>query len=270
MANLFSLDPKKLHNARTLCHLACQWPSKAARANIAPAEDDSHSNLGWLDKYHALVSHPLDAGGTNQLGFSFVSSALIWLQDNELVDQFELQGESNVSVDRWVDAHLESASLTSTKNVFMPYTLAEELSYSQFKQEEEAVRVLGDWFAYGHHALGDLVKKFADQCVETPRVRCWPHHFDIGTLFVLEAGDPETARSIGAGLAPGDGSFSEPYFYCSPYPAPKTGALGTLPAPLFWNTENFVSIILKGSDLNEKSAIAPLLIASHNAARQQL
>lgn len=270
MTNPFSMDPKSLESARRLCHLACQWPSKAARANLAPIEDDSHSNLGWLNKYSALVCHPLDAEGTKQLGFSFATGALVWLEGNELVDRLELHSETQASAARWVDDHLATASLESTGHVVMPYSLAEDIPYSQFEEAKDAVSVLGAWYAYGYRALDILVQEFGAECVEKPAVRCWPHHFDLGSLFVLETGTPETARSIGIGLAPGDGSFAEPYFYCSPYPAPAEHALLPVAAPLFWNTQGFVSVILRASDLNANVDLATLLAAAYGTARQQL
>ena len=55
MEELFEVDPATLVAARQACHLACQWPSKAARANLSAKPDDSHSNLGWNGALGALV-----------------------------------------------------------------------------------------------------------------------------------------------------------------------------------------------------------------------
>src|SRR5205085_1688853 len=52
---------------------------------------------------------------------------------------------------------------------------------------------------------------------DSEAVRCWPHHFDIATLVRLEDGPIQT---IGIGLSPGDDSYTEPYYYVGPYPAP--------------------------------------------------
>jgi hypothetical protein len=56
-------------------------------------------------------------------------------------------------------------------------------------------------------------------------------------------------RSVGIGLAAGDESYDEPYFYCSPYPRPDA-ALPDLPAG-HWHTEGFFSAVLTASELLE-------------------
>ena len=38
---VLGVDPRELVSARRFCHAACQWPSKAARANLAAVPDDS-------------------------------------------------------------------------------------------------------------------------------------------------------------------------------------------------------------------------------------
>jgi hypothetical protein len=53
---------------------------------------------------------------------------------------------------------------------------------------------------------------------EASEVRCWPHHFDLGSLIVVEtSADGELTKSIGIGLSPGDEAHAEPYFYVSPF-----------------------------------------------------
>ncbi len=69
--NPFAIAPTELVVARALCHLACQWPSKAARANLSAEPDDSHSNLGWSKDHSALVSHSMGNEQRIQIGFSF-------------------------------------------------------------------------------------------------------------------------------------------------------------------------------------------------------
>src|SRR3954465_12293256 len=54
--------PDTLVPAREAAHAAAQWVSKAARANLAPKDDDSHSALLWGAKKAALVTQPLKEG----------------------------------------------------------------------------------------------------------------------------------------------------------------------------------------------------------------
>jgi hypothetical protein len=254
--------------ARKLCHSACQWPSKAARANLPALDDDSHSNLGWQTDYFALVSWPLDEDKRHQLGFSFASQDLLWLVDGVINERIVLAGETSASIREWVDDRLTGVGLQSTVHADMPYELENEEDYSQLARLTEATAALGTWFDYGHRGLEHLVSEFQGAAVITPSVRCWPHHFDLGSLFVLELDDPETARSIGVGLSPGDGSYDTPYFYCSPYPAPDSRSLPSVPVPLVWHQEGFLSIILHSSEIGEDENLNDLLKASFSIARQ--
>ena len=81
-------------------------------------------------------------------------------------------------------------------------------------------------------------------------VRCWPHHFDLGTLVVIASNpDGSLAESIGIGLSPGDESYAEPYWYVSPWPYPETAALPALESGGHWHTAGYTSAILTGSEL---------------------
>jgi hypothetical protein len=81
-------------------------------------------------------------------------------------------------------------------------------------------------------------------------VRCWPHHFDLATLIVLDACvDREHSRSVGTGLSPGDETFDEPYWYTNAYPSDASATLRALAGGGFWNREGFFGAVLRGSDL---------------------
>lgn len=258
-ATPFDLAPATLVNARTLCHLACQWPSKAARANLAALPDDSHSNLGWNTARQALVSHPVDSAQQFQLGFSFASSSLIWLKNDALAASLDCDDATDESTRTWVDQQLESAGLNGTSHAKMPYELEAVPADAVFPALSEQIAALGAWYEYAQKAYDQLVGEFGDVSINPTPVRCWPHHFDLGTLFALQGGDPETAPSIGVGLSPGDASYAEPYFYCSPWPVPNSKELPTSPEPWCWHTEGFVSLVCPASELHMSSDINGVL-----------
>jgi hypothetical protein len=86
--------------------------------------------------------------------------------------------------------------------------------------------------------------------LEASAVRCWPHHFDLATLVMLEPGegpaaDPESARSIGLGLSPGDGGRALPYFYVTPWPYPKGQTLPPHGGGGNWNLAGWVGAVLE-------------------------
>jgi hypothetical protein len=81
-------------------------------------------------------------------------------------------------------------------------------------------------------------------------VRVWPHHFDVGSVLPLGAGDGDEAPSIGVGLSPGDEGIPEPYFYATPWPPPGADEpLPDLASPGRWRREGWTGAVLTGSDL---------------------
>ncbi|MEM1436081.1 MAG: hypothetical protein AAGG11_18645 [Pseudomonadota bacterium] len=264
---LFATPPQQLGSARLLSHAAVQWPSRAARANLQPLADDSHSNLGWHDDSQALVSHPLDRDGRYQLAFSFTSAALLWLTEGTVAATLLLADADETSAGAWCDALLAEAGLRATGVAEVPYELA-PVDYAGFAAAGAALETLGAWYAQGQVVLQTLVGAFGPRAVVLPTVRCWPHHYDLGTLFALDASDPETARSIGVGLSPGDGSYAEPYFYCTPWPTPAR--LPAAPETLHWHTQGFTSLVLPASRVGRRTELPALLTAAVELAHRTL
>jgi hypothetical protein len=246
----FLVAPTELTTVRNLSHNAIQWASRAARANLIARSDDSHSNLGWHEKHAALISHPLDEGQSYQLGFRFRDGSLIWIEDGAVVDALALAGIGEATADGWCNEHLAGADLNSTELADMPYML-DPVNCEEWVGAQDAVETLGAWFSAAQVALDALVTAHGAAAVATPNVRCWPHHYDIATLFALDDGDAESARSVGIGLSPGDSAYSEPYLYCNPWPVPG-GALPVVPEPLRWHTEGFTSLVCPASRMGSE------------------
>lgn len=267
--DLFAVPPDALNAVRAVSHAAVQWPSRAARANLAPVADDSHSNLGWNDAVFGFLSHPLDAAARFQLGFSYDSGALLWLQDGVVTGSIELVGIDPAAAAQWCDGQLQSVGLNSVAEAQMPYELG-VVNYSDLATAagKAALQALGRWYADAQGELIRLVQAEGAVAITPPQVRCWPHHYDLGTLFALDAGDPETARSVGVGLSPGDGSYAEPYFYCTPWPTPTE--LGTAPVPWRWHTDGFTSLVCPGSRMNPEQGMAGLLAPAFQHAFEML
>ncbi len=240
--SMFDVAATALVPARKMSHAAVQWASRAARANLPALADDSHSSLTWQGAHHALVSQCLDGAQRLQLGFSFATGNLIWLEDGNVVDGLPLVSEDEARA--WCDAHLAASSLAPTGHAQMPYEL-DPVDYSTIADEAAALATLGAWFGATQQLLETLVAEHGDEAVSPPMVRCWPHHFDLATLFFLDGGDPETARSVGVGLSPGDDSYGEPYFYCTPWPKPAE--LPEASENFAWHTDGFTSLVCPAS-----------------------
>lgn len=253
-----TVDPNQLVHAREQAHQASQWASKAARANLVARPDDSHSNFGWLPDQGALVTEFLDTDQGLQAGFSFTAGALLWLRDGQVEASLAITGREDRELGIWLDEHLARASLSPTDHAHMPYALEEQVSYEPCPDEMQS---LGQWFNVGFAALSSVRNEFLNAVFDAAQPRCWPHHFDVGMLLLLESADPETARSVGLGLSSGDASFTQPYYYCNPWPVPAADTLGQAPAGFRWHTQGFTSLIALASDLDVESPHAELLRA---------
>ena len=98
---------------------------------------------------------------------------------------------------------------------------------------------LARWFGNAAIALGRIPRDVAG----ASEVRVWPHHFDIATLVSYPGG-----ASTGAGLAPGDVYYGEPYFYVNAYPFPGTDRLtASLAGGGRWHTQEWIGAVLPGS-----------------------
>jgi hypothetical protein len=62
---------------------------------------------------------------------------------------------------------------------------------------------------------------------------------------VVEAGDPEHARTLGVGMVPGDEGRPEPYFYVLPWPRPENPRLPPLGRGGSWNTGHWFGAVLE-------------------------
>jgi len=110
----------------------------------------------------------------------------------------------------------------------------------------EARTELAAWFANAFALIRDVV---ADEPNASP-VRCWPHHFDVASLIVLDSGvGAEDARSIGVGFSPGDGSYDQPYFYVTPWPYPDVEDLPPLAGGAQWHRGGWTGVVLTGERL---------------------
>jgi hypothetical protein len=80
-------------------------------------------------------------------------------------------------------------------------------------------------------------------------VLCWPHHFDIASLVVLETDpDGDSMRSVGVGLSPGDASIEEPYWYVNHDPETGRADLPALPAGE-WMRGDWTGAVLRAREL---------------------
>ncbi|MGI9480253.1 MAG: hypothetical protein ACR2PI_26370 [Hyphomicrobiaceae bacterium] len=274
---LRAVPPRALAAARAIAHLAVQLLTRAARANLPAAADDSHSNLGWDPELSGFLSQPLLADGTKiHIGATLDPLRLIIVEENQLTAELGLDGRSENDASTWLDAHLGTLRLNPATGATLPYDLpADVASISVFdvKGQQPALAALSGWYGIAHEALTSFAARIANLSPGPSPVRCWPHHFDIATYVSLEIGDAETARGIGVGLSPGDESYDQPYLYINPWPHLHANVLPDLPRPGHWHTQGFVGAIATADailDNNNLANLAAYIDRTFDIARQQL
>ena len=181
-------------------------------------------------------------------------------------ERLALHGLASSVVDDWLASKLRVRGCKTHSEVKLPYTVpAPTLS------REPGLAALSRWYGAAAEVLEAVRAKHGDLKPGPGPVRCWPHHFDIAVLVRLEEGAAESVRSIGVGCAPGDESYPEPYFYVSPYPAPKNATLPALPPGGRWHTKDFFAGMATAQEFlalpDPRAAVVAVIDAAFGAGR---
>jgi hypothetical protein len=260
---LHAPPPASLVNARQIAHYAAQWVARAACANVPAAPDDSHSALAWDAPLGALTTAAFPGG--IRAGLQLDSLELLVIQDAR-PDRLALQGLAPGAVDEWLAGRLTARGCKTHVNVKMPYAVP-----SRPLSREPGLAALSRWFGAAADVLAAVRGKYESIRPGPGPIRCWPHHFDIALLVQLDEGSGEAARSIGIGFSPGDEYYEEPYFYVSPYPAPKDPALPALPRGGHWHTKDFFGAVAIGREClaspDPRAAVMAIIDAAFEAGQ---
>jgi hypothetical protein len=226
-----------LVDARLQLHWAAQIAAGVGRTLAPQRADDSHTAFAFEDG--ALLQEPV---GGLRAGLELDALALVCGEE-----RFALRGQTLDDGFAFLEARFGHA--LRRPDVALP---------------EHPV---------GHGAVFDadladcaaLAARYTDAAALLPQlgggpVRCWPHHFDLATL--LDAGTgAANGRTIGVGLSPGDASFSEPYWYVTPYPYPDAAALPPLTRGR-WHTQRWIGAVLPAATGDEAQAFLEAAIAA--------
>ena len=237
------VTPARLMEARLQLHWAVQVPAAAAVTVAAPAADDSHLALAWDEENGALLTVPLPGG--RRAGLILATAELVMTEESGALGPcLGVHGKTLAETLAWLNSEAGGGRSLERPGHEMP---AHGVGTGQpFNLEGlwESTAELSAWYADASLVLEKLV---ADRGQASP-VRCWPHHFDLATLEVLDAGaDPEKARSVGIGMTPGDGGLPDPYFYVLPWPRPQVPDLPALAGEGQWHTGDWLAAVLHAS-----------------------
>ncbi len=272
------IDPRDLVEARLQLHWAVQLVMAFADNAIERLPDDSQANLGWRDGIEAMVGRQRPDGLSAGLRTSD-TTLLVFDREGALAEDFSLEGQTIGSAVSWLEEVVAARTGAPTTRPIRirDYEMPEHpvATGAVFAVDNPPVFAeLARWFANGNRAMQGLTSRDEGWA----EVRCWPHHFDLGTVISLESsGDASSGRSIGVGLSPGDASYPEPYFYVNPYGLADQPADGpALESGGRWHTDGWFGAVLSAtcileiSEDSRESAVSSFLRGAVDAARSLL
>jgi hypothetical protein len=240
-------SPEALADARLALHAAIQVASAPGKLLLRPRADQSQQSLAWEPRQHVLAQSAIDAAVPFRSALRLAPPALLLLTAiGEPTARLPLEGRTLGDAWRWLDREVESLFGRALPE---PFERPAEMPDHPFAAgapwatpDPAPFAELAGLFA----GTDVLLREVAEAEPGASPVRCWPHHFDLATLIALDPeGDPETARSIGVGLSPGDGSRPLPYFYVTPWPYPAQPELPELAGGGSWNREEWLGAVLE-------------------------
>lgn len=246
---LGAVDPRELAGARLQLHWAAQAAAAVGKQLLPHRPDFGEQSFQWLGQHRALGQGLVEAGKPFRAALRPSSPALLILSgSDETVRELPLDGRTLDEMYEWMAGEVETLLGHPLEK---PLERPGELPAHPFGTgapfsagDGKAFDELGRYFAN----LDRLLRRIEDRNPGASPVRCWPHHFDLATLIVLDPeADPEHARSIGVGLSPGDGTYPEPYLYVLPWPKSQGKALPELAGGGRWHTEGWTGAVLEAN-----------------------
>ena len=257
---------RSLADARLQTHHAAQLVAAFGISFLSPAPDDSHTTMRWDPRRGALTSRDADGIAVEiRLGELTISV----MRGGIAADRIPLHGRTvregeGLVRDALARLGLDPARYSLRRHYDLPHhPVADGAAFDI--RDGASLDELSRWFGNAAVALGEVATAQGGSAVT-----CWPHHFDIATLITIAPG-----RTTGAGMAPGDGYYDEPYFYVNAYPAPPATALvARLEGNGQWHTHEWIGAVLPGSglaaELPEQRAQADAFLRSAIASMRKL
>lgn len=273
-----AVEPLQLTDVRLQLHWAAQPVMAFADCALEHVSDDSQANLGWRGGIEAMVGRQRPDGLSAGLRIPDMT-LLVFDEGGAIADSVSLEGQTIDSAVLWLEEAVATRSGGSPdrpiriRDYEMPaHPVATGAVFAV--GNPPAFAELARWFANGNLLLKELTSSDGGWA----EVRCWPHHFDLGTVISLESsGDASSGRSIGVGLSPGDTSYPEPYFYVNPYGlADPPADRRALESGAHWHTEGWFGAVLTATAIvanpgeSQRSAVSSFLHGAVDAARNLL
>ncbi len=264
--------PVPLREARLQLHWAAQAVAGLGRALCEARRDDSHTSMSWHADERSFLGARTPSG--LRAALRPARPTLLLVNENDtVVARLPLENRTLSEAYAWLAEQYAQATGRRVEPRFErppydlpmhkvgrdePFTLGDVGAYSE----------LASWYANGAR----LAETVREESQGASPVRCWPHHFDIGTLIDLDPAERDSGRkrTIGVGMSPGDETHDEPYFYVSPWPRPEASSLPPLQGDGVWQTAGFVAAVLPASRIARGSTPAEQARQVHTFLRSAL
>lgn len=235
-------SPDALVEARLQAHWAAQVLAAVGFSYLPAVDDYSHTALQWDAEARLLTGGALP-GSDLRAGLD-VRGLTLHLGEERLA----LEGRMLADGYAWMRSAIERQTGQVPRQDLK--TPSHDLPDHRVEQgatfggaDDAALAGVEAWFAAG----AALTEKVAAHAEGAGQAMLWPHHFDFASLITV-AGSGEEARTVGVGLSPGDEGKSQPYWYVTPWPAPKADDLPALDEGR-WHTEGWTGAVLDAEDL---------------------
>ena len=244
------VSPERLADARRQLHWAAQAAAAVGKRLLAHQPDFGEQSFRWIESVRAFAQGTVPGPQPFRPALRPSPPALLLLDgDGRPLRELPLDGRTLEEAFRWLEEEIAGLlgqpldpPLDRSADI-EPHPVGSGAPFSA--AEPDAFAELAAWFGNAHRLLTAVAAKNTG----ASEVRCWPHHFDIATLITLDSETSETARSIGAGLSPGDTGRPAPYFYVTPWPYPSTEKLPDLEGGGTWNTAEWGGAVLDSATL---------------------
>jgi hypothetical protein len=251
---LSSRAPQEINQAIAYVHHAAQIAAAVGNSLLPKAEDDSQSNLEWLPGLNALAGQMID--NHFRVALRYLPFEILVLDDQNRIREGEsIPNRTKEELFTWLRRSItrvggDGQAIQPIDHFKIPDHEVEHGAKfpeidSHLHNELIYFRSNSDW------VLNEVAGLYRDV---TP-VRTWPHHFDTGTILILERDqNNKPSKSIGIGWACPDEHFSEPYFYVNHKTTadhPDYDQLPPLEGAGKWHLADWKGAVLKSSDVIE-------------------